>query len=204
MKRTVLKLILVAASALSLAACSSSPAKPEAPAAPAIQTSTTDLMLQIRKAELELERTEQMAWLKFAVESNSDMVKGFVMGRSGAGKGGAGGGSTSQAILQAQAQADATALRREELAERSSWWNRGLQLFDRAVPVLGMVQGYRLQKRQMDISADQYKYTLDAIGGAQQGAYDFGTSVLDRKTDYLLLPHGTTSMTPGLGTSTGE
>lgn len=201
MKRTLVKLCLLAASALALTACVTNPAKPETPAVPVVQKSTTDLMLEIRKAELELERTEQMAWLKFAVESDSDMVKGFVMGRSGAGKGGAGGGSIAQAVLQAQAQADATALRREELADKRSWWNRGLQLFDRAVPVLGMVQGHRLQKRQMDISADQYRYTLDAIGGAQQGAYDFGTSVLDRKTDYLLLPHGTTSMTPSLGTS---
>lgn len=193
MKRTLVKLIIVAASALALAACETVPSKADPTPAPVVQKSTTDLMLEIRKAELEIERIEQMAWLKFAVESGNDMVKGFVMGRSGQGKAAAPGGSTSQLILSAQAQADATALRREELAEQRSWWNRGLQIFDRFVPVLGMTQDYRLRKRQMDISADQYRYTLDAFGDTQREAYRFGSQVLDQGPYFFTAPLGSTA-----------
>ncbi len=194
MKRSTFKLILVVASALALSACQTAPTKPEtAGQAPAVQKSTTDLMLEVRKAELELERLEQMAWLKFAVESGNDMVKGFVMGRSGTGKPAASGGSTSQLVLAAQAQADATALKREELAEQRSWWNRGLQIFDRFVPVLNMTQDYRLRKRQMDISADQYKYTLDVFGETQRQAYRFGSDVLDQGPYFFTAPLGSSA-----------
>lgn len=193
MKRTLVNLIIVAVSALALTACETVPSKAEQTPAPVVQKSTTDLMLEIRKAELEIERIEQMAWLKFAVESGNDMVKGFVMGRSGQGKAAAPGGSTSQLILSAKAQADATALRREELAEQRSWWNRGLQIFDRFVPVLNMTQDYRLRKRQMDISADQYKYTLDAFGDTQREAYRFGSQVLDQGPYFFTAPLGSTA-----------
>ena len=49
--------ILIAASALALSACSTSPAKPAPAPEPVVQKTTVDLMLEIRKKELELERT---------------------------------------------------------------------------------------------------------------------------------------------------
>jgi hypothetical protein len=171
--KTLLKLFAAALAALALAACQTAPAQPAA-AAPVVQKTTTDLLLEIRKAELELERTEQMAWLKFATESGSDLVKGFVMGRSG-GKAAPAASNTAQTILQAQAQADATALRREELAERNSLWNRGLQLFDRAVPVFMFSKGLSFQRYQLDATNSQNRYTLDTVRGAQRDGFTLGS-----------------------------
>jgi hypothetical protein len=171
--KTLLKLFAAALAALALAACQTAPAQPAA-AAPVVQKTTTDLLLEIRKAELELERTEQMAWLKFATESGSDLVKGFVMGRSG-GKAAPAASNTAQTILQAQAQADATALRREELAERNSLWNRGLQLFDRAVPVFMFSKGLSFQRYQLDANNAQSRYTLDTVRGAQRDGFTLGS-----------------------------
>jgi hypothetical protein len=170
MKRLALILSLALA-ALGLAGCASAPA---AAPAPVVQKTTTDLLLEIRKAELELERTEQMAWLKFATESGSDLVKGFVMGRSG-GKAAPAASNTAQTILQAQAQADATALRREELAERNSAWNKGLQLFERAVPVFMFSKGLSFQRYQLDATNSQNRYTLDTVRGAQRDGFTLGS-----------------------------
>lgn len=175
MKRTLGKLILVALSALALAACQTAPAKPEP--ASVIAKSTTDLLLEIRKAELELERTEQMAWLKYAAESKSDMVKGFVMGRSAgsATRTAPSGGSATQTILQAQTQADETALRREQLADKNSAWNKGLQLFDRGVQLFMFSKGLSFQKWQIDQTNSQNRYTLDTVRGAQRDGFASGS-----------------------------
>lgn len=187
----------------------------EPPLATAAQQpkSLIEMEYELRKAEIELQTTQTMAMIKFAAESNSPfamgMVAGLYGGKAQAGLGGApvagaGGGSFMQAVMQDRRHQSEIELRKAELAERSSWFNRGLQLVDRVVPIIDLTQNYRLSKRQMDIGERQYIYTVNALGGAQRAGYDFGTSVLNRKTDYLLLPHGTTSMTPGLGTSIAE
>jgi len=170
MRRLILTLTLAAA-ALALAACSTAPAA--APAAPAaVAPSLASQLLEIRKAELELERTEQMAWLKFAAESGSDIVKGFVMGRGAAKPAAA--ASTAQTVIAAQAQADATALRREELAEQRSWWNRGLQIADRVTPLWLFSKGQSFSRYQLDQANSQSRYTLDALRGAQLDGFRLG------------------------------
>jgi hypothetical protein len=175
MKRTLGKLILVALSALALAACQTAPAKPEPAPAPIVAKSTTDLLLEIRKAELELERTDQMAWLKFATESDSDMVKGFVMGRSAAKAPAAAASSATQTILQVKAQEDETALRREELAAKNSAWNKGLQLFDRATNIVMFSQGLKFRKFEIETANTQSRYTLDTVRGAQRDGFNSGS-----------------------------
>jgi hypothetical protein len=176
MRRTVLTLTLATA-ALALAACSTAPAAAPTPAAPvatpAPAKTLAEQMLAIRKAELELERTEQMAWLKFAAESGSDMVKGFVMGR-GAAKPAAAASSTAQTVIAAQAQQDATALRREELAEGRSWWNRGLQIVDRVTPLWMFSKQQSFARYQLDQANTQNRYTLDTLRGAQLDGFRLG------------------------------
>lgn len=169
--------ILIAASALALSACSTSPAKPAPAPEPVVQKTTVDLMLEIRKKELELERTEQMAWLKYAAESDSDMVKGFIMGRAaGAGpRASSGGSNTTQMVLQAQAQADEVALRREEMAERNSAWNRGLQLYDRAERLVLFSQGLKFKKFEINSANDQERYRLTTVRGAQADGFAAGS-----------------------------
>lgn len=169
--------ILIAASALALSACSTSPAKPAPAPEPVVKQSTVDLMLDIRKKELELERTEQMAWLKYAAESDSDMVKGFIMGRAAAAapRAGSAGGNTTQMVLQAQAQADEVALRREEMAERNSAWNRGLQLYDRAERLVLFSQGLKFKKFEINSANDQERYRLSTVRGAQADGFAAGS-----------------------------
>lgn len=174
MKRTLGKLILVALSAFALAACQTAPAKPEP--APVVQKSTTDLLLEIRKAELQLEREEQMAWIKFAAESKSDLAKGFVMGRS-AGKGAtAAASSTTQTVLALKTQAADHELRKAEQAERNSAFNKGLQLFDRGAQLFMFSKGLSFQKWQIDQSNSQNRYTLDTVRGAQRDGFTAGGS----------------------------
>lgn len=172
MKHLFHKLALLAVMAVALSACSTAPAKPEP--APVVTKTTTDLMLEVRKAELELERTELMARLKFAVESDSEFVKGYIMGQANTAKV-APSSSTTQTILQAQAQADEVALRREEMAERNSGWNKGLQLFDRVVPVVMFSKGLSFQKWQIEQTNSQNRYTLDTVRGAQADGFAAGS-----------------------------
>jgi hypothetical protein len=176
MRRTVLTLTLATA-ALALAACSTAPAAAPTPAtpvaAPAPAKTLAEQMLEIRKAELELERTDQMAWLKFAAESGSDMVKGFVMGR-GAAKPAAASSSTAQTVIAAQAQQDATALRREEMAEGRSWWNRGLQVYDRVERMFMFSKNLGFRRFEIDQANTQNRYTLDSVRGAQFDGFRLG------------------------------
>ncbi len=175
MNRTLGKLILVALSALTFAACSTKPAKPEPAPTPIVAKSTTDLLLEIRKAELELERTDQMAWLKYAADSGSDMVKGFVMGRSAAKAPAAAASSATQTILQVKAQEDDTALRREELAAKNSAWNKGLQLLDRATNIVMFSKGLSFRRYEIDQANSQTRYTLDSVRGAQRDGFASGS-----------------------------
>lgn len=172
MKHLFHKLALLVVMAMALSACTTAPAKPEP--APVVTKTTTDLMLEVRKAELELERTELMARLKFAVESGSEFVKGYIMGQANTAKV-APSGSATQTILQAQAQADEVALRREEMAERNSGWNKGLQLFDRVVPVVMFSKGLSFQKWQIEQANSQNRYTLDTVRGAQADGFAAGS-----------------------------
>lgn len=207
-------LLIAAASASFLVGCEATLPKAQADTAPPLMTaaqqpkSLVEMQHELDKAAMEIELTKTMALIKFADQSQSPFAMGLVSGllsgdaQASTGTAPAQRPSFAQLALQQQQHAAEIDLRKAELAERSSWFNRGLQLVDRVVPIIDLTQNYRLSKRQMDIGERQYIYTMDALGGAQRAGYDFGTSVLNRKTDYLLLPHGTTSLTPGLGTST--
>lgn len=172
MKRLFAALLFAALAAFGLAGCTTTPT---ATPAPVVTKTTVDLLLEVRSKELDLERTDQMAWLKFAAESGSDMVKGFVMGRSASKAPGAGQSSTTQTIVQAQAQADNTALRREQMANDNGPWARTLQVFDRVVPVYMFSQGLKFQKFQVQETNAQNRYTLDTLRGAQSDGFTLGS-----------------------------
>lgn len=190
--------------AIALAGCNASLPKTEAAATPPLmpaQAAPKSLVEMQHEADLkamELENARVTALIRFADESKSDFAKGLVSGMLGGGQPGAGlkapqRSSFADLALRQQQHAAEVEIRRAELAERSSWWNRGLQLFDRMVPVVDLTQNYRLRKRQMDINADQYKYTLDAFGSTQRDAYDFGTTVLEQGTYFFTAPLGSTA-----------
>lgn len=174
--------------AVGLSACTTTPAA-SAPQHVASKT-TVDLMLEVRAKELELERTEQMAWLKFAADSDNDMVKGFIMGRSG-GKSAAQ-GSTTQTVMQAQAQADNTALRREEMAERNSFSNKAFQWVSLGLDFARFDKGLGFQRFQIEQSNSQNRYTLDALRNTQQDGYSFN----ERVPYYFSLPMGSQPVVP--------
>jgi hypothetical protein len=116
-----------------------------------------------------------MAWLKFAAESGNDLVKGFVMGRGAAKPAAAAGAGTAHTVLQAQAQADATALRRAELAERNSGFNKGLALFDRVAQLFMSSKGLSFQRFQLGQQNGQERYRLDTVRGAQADGFRLGS-----------------------------
>lgn len=182
MKRTIVRLALVAASALALAACQTNPAKPEpAPAQLVVKKSLVEMEYELRKLEIEgqnaREERAQKALIKFGAESESEFAKGVVAGLLGAGQKQAAAPEPSRrnSLLDSVAQADAIELRKLELKERNSWWNRGLQVFDRALGYRTYSKGLSLQRFGMQLNADQDRYRLDAFRGVQQDAYDFSS-----------------------------
>lgn len=179
MKRTPSRLIaalaLAAASLVGLSACTTAPAAPPSPAIAA--PSTVELMLKVRAAELELERIDKMAMLKFAAESGSDLVKGAVMGMSmgkGSGNTSPGASSTSQTLMQAQAQADSVALRREELAYANSWDKRALPYVSLGLDFWRFDKTLSFQRFQTTEANAQNRYTLDTLSNSQTAGYTFG------------------------------
>lgn len=195
--RLIITLALAAFAALGLSACTTTPAAAAPP--PVLTKTTVDLMLEVRSKELDLERTNQMAWLKYAAESDSDMVKGFVMGKA-SGAAPASGGSATQSIMQAQAQADATALRREELAAQNDWFNRGLQVLDRGLAFASFDKGLGFQKFQIRENNSQQRYTLDTVSNtslsSQQAGYEFNSRI----PYYFSLPAGSAGVAPAAAT----
>lgn len=170
--RLIATLALAAFAAFGLSACTTTPA---AEPAPVVTKTTVDLLLEVRSKELDLERTNQMAWLKFAAESKSDMVKGFVMGKSSGGGVGQG-SSTTQSIMHAQAQADATALRREELAAQNSFENKAFRWMGLGLDFARFDKGLRFDKFQIRESNSQQRYLYDIFRGTQQDAYSFSST----------------------------
>lgn len=185
--RLIITLALAAVATIGLSACAT---KPAAAPPPVVSKSTVDLMLEVRAKELELERIDKMSWLKFAAESGSDMVKGFVMGKSSAGAAGPGASSTTQTIMQAQAQADATALRREELAERYSFSNKAYQWVGLGLDFARFDKGLRFDKFQLRENNSQQRFLFNTVRGTQQDAYGFSGTVLEHGP--YVLPAGAT------------
>ena len=173
MKR-ILQILALASLIFALTACQTAPAAATAPIA---SQSTVDLMLSIRKAELELERIDKMAMLQFASESKSDLIKGAVMGMSmGKSAGSApGASSTGQTIMQAQAQADNTALRREEMAYANSWDKRLLPYVGLGLNFAQFSRNLSFQKWNVGESNAQSRFTLTTLSNAQTNAYAAGS-----------------------------
>lgn len=85
MKR-LFSVFLVMAAAFFVAGCESNPILPEAKAATPVmptgtpQKSALEMEYEIRKMELELETTREMAMIKFAAESKSEFARGMATG----------------------------------------------------------------------------------------------------------------------------
>lgn len=180
MKRTLLKLALIAASAFALVACTTAPAKPEPAPAPAVQKkSLAEMEYDIRMAEIKAksdqdERT-QKALIKFAADSDNDFAKGVVAGLLGARQSAAPAEAPRRSLLDSQAQADAIELRKLELADRNSLWNRGLQLYDRAERLVMFSQGLKFRKFEINSANSQERYRLDTVRGAQADGFAAGS-----------------------------
>lgn len=181
----------------------------EPPLATAAQQpkSLIEMEFELRKAEIELQTTQTMAMIKFAAESNSPfamgMVAGLYGGKAQAGQGGApaagGGGSFMQAVMQDRRHQSEIELRKAELAERGSLWNKGLQVFDRVLGYRQFSKGLDLQWHRMDLDAQQETYRLDTYYRTQQAGYDFAGKVVDKGPYFFSLPAGSAAVSVGGG-----
>lgn len=200
--------------AIALAGCNATAPKAadQAAAEPPLVTaaqqpkSLIEMEFELRKAELELQNTQTMAMIKFAAESNSPfamgMVAGLYGGKAQAGLGGApvagaGGGSFMQAVMQDRRHQAEIELRKAELAERGSLWNKGLQVFDRVLGYRQFSKGLDLQWHRMDLDAQQETYRLDTYYRTQQAGYDFAGKVVDKGPYFFSLPAGSAAVSVG-------
>lgn len=182
MKRTIVRLALVAASALALAACQTNPAKPEpAPAPAVVKKSLVEMEYELRKLEIEgqnaREERSQKALIKFGAESESEFARGVVAGLLGAGQKQAAAPEPSRrnSLLDSVAQADAIELRKLELQDKNSWWNRSLQLYDRVENLVMFNQGLKFKRFEIGASNGQQRYLFDTLRGTQQDGYGFSS-----------------------------
>lgn len=199
MKRTLM-MLAAAAMSLLLAACETNPTvKAESqvpPVATAAQMPKTlvEMEFELEKKRLEHETVQTMALIKFASESDSDFAKGMVAGIVGGAKAPAAGQRQSGGFLQAamaQKQHEvAVALKREEIAAQNSFWNRGLQVFDRVIGYRQYRADVDLKRFGMQLNADQERYRLDNLYRVQQGSYDFAGKVVDKGPYFFSLPMG--------------
>jgi hypothetical protein len=192
------RLALVALTTLALSACETNPAKPQPAAAvppllpaQAAPVSLVEMQHQLDLKAMDLENTKTMALIKFADQSGSDFAKGLVsgmLGKSGAASPPATAqrASFAQMAMQQQAQAADIEIRKAELAERKSFWNKGLQVFDRAVGYRMFSKGLEHQRYSLDASNSQQRYLFDNLRGTQQDAYYFSQSAYSLGADATL------------------
>lgn len=180
MKRTLLKLALIAASSFALAACTTAPAKPEpAPAPVAPKKTIVEMEYELRMKEIEAqtarEERAQKAAIKFAAESNSEFAQGFVAATLVSAQKQAAAEPQRRSLLDAVNQEEERELRRAELAERNSAWNRGLQVVDRAIGFKIFSKGLEQERYRIDQANSQQRYLFGALRGTQQDAYSFSS-----------------------------
>ena len=180
MKRTFLKLALIAASAFALAACTTAPAKPEPAPAPVAQKKTlAEMEYEIRMKEIDAqaarEERTQKALIKFAADSDNDFAKGVVAGLLGGRQSAAPAEAPRRSLLDSQVQADSIELRKLEIADRNSGWNRFLQAYDRVERAVFFTQGLKFRKFEINTANDQERYRLDAVRGAQADGFAAGS-----------------------------
>jgi hypothetical protein len=182
MKRTLITIALAALAAIGLSACQTNPAKPAAEqpvaVAPAPTKTLVEMQYELDKAAMELENLRTMALIKFGAESGSDFAKGIVAGMINGGGGSQAAPAAQrpafvQIAQQQQQHAAEVDLRRAELAERNSLWNRGLQVTDRVLGFKMFSKGLDQERYRIDASNGQQRYLFDTLRGTQQDGYGF-------------------------------
>lgn len=179
MKRLILKLALVAASAFALAACSSTPTQPEPAPQPVPKKTLAEMEYELRMKEIDAqtarEERSQKALIKFAAESDSDFAKGVVAGLLGGRQASAPAEAPRRSLLDSQVQADAIELKKMEISDRNSGWNRFLQAYDRVERAVFFTQGLKFRKFEINTANDQERYRLDTVRGAQADGFAAGS-----------------------------
>lgn len=200
MKRTLLKLALVAASVFALAACETNPSKPEPVAQPAPTKKTlVEMEYELRMKEIEAqtarEERAQKAAIKFASDSKSEFAQGFVAATLVSGQKIAQSSEPQRrSLLDSVAQGEAIELRKMELADKNSAWNRGLQVFDRLIGYRMFSKGLDQERYRLDSSYGQERFRLGLMRDTQRDAYNFSETVLDHGP--YVLPAGATEAAP--------
>lgn len=175
--RRILIALAIAASSLALTACETNPVKPEPAAPPAPKKSLVEMEYELRKLEIEgqtaREERAQKAAIKFAAESGDKFAQGFVAASLVSGQRQAQAEPQRRSLLDAVNQEADRDLRRAELEERTSWWNRGLQVTDRVLGFRMFSKGLDQERYRIDASNSQTRYMFDNLRGTQQDAYTF-------------------------------
>jgi hypothetical protein len=197
-RRLAIRIGLIALTTLALSACETNPAKPQPAAAvppllpaQAAPVSLVEMQHQLDLKAMDLENTKTMALIKFADQSGSDFAKGLVsgmLGKSGAASPPATAqrASFAQMAMQQQAQAADIDIRKAELAERTSWFNKGLKVTDRVLGFKMFSKGLDQERYRIDQSNSQQRYLFGTLRGTQQDAYDFSQSAYSLGADATL------------------
>jgi hypothetical protein len=177
MKRFFTSLASAAAS-MALAACNATmPDADTVQAVPTMATGKTPMEMEydLRIKEMDHRHDKTLALIKFADQSKSEYAKGLVSGLLSAG-GATLPAPTGGSFMDAQVARERLALQRYQLESQNSWWNRGLQVFDRAVDLVKFDKGLSFQKFQTTTNASQDRYLWDTMRGTQQDGYAFGAN----------------------------
>lgn len=198
MKRILLKLALVAASVFALAACETNPSKPEPVAQPVAKKTLAEMDYELRMKELEnqaaSEERAQKAAIKFAAESKSEFAQGFVAATLVSGQKTARAEPARRSLMDSAMQSEAIELRKMELADKNSLWNRGLQVTDRILGYRMFSKGLDQERYRLDAANGQERFRLGLMRDTQRDAYNFSESVLEHGP--YVLPAGATEVAP--------
>lgn len=192
-------LVFVLAAAFFLAGCESNPVIPEAKAAtPVMPTgqpakSALEMEYEIRKMELELETTREMAMIKFAAESKSEFARGMATGMMAKRQDAQTSPRRSnvvEAALAEKRQSDAVEIRKMEIAAQNSTFNKAMRVVEVGKDLLTFKWGinYRLDDKRLN--NEQERYRLDNYRGLQQDAYNFSSQVVNKGPYFFSLPAG--------------
>lgn len=160
LSRTLLQLAAAALIALALSGCAT-----RAQSAPKVDPLTVQKEIAVARINAEGVRTAGL--LKLVEKTDSEFAKGLVAGLI------ASGGNPAPASAPVSIH----------VPPERDWLDRTLQVGQFLLNPLDMVLEYRRDKRAQEHSAEKYRYTLDALGNAQAGGYEFSRHVLDHTTE---------------------
>lgn len=154
---------------------------------PRTSDATLDFVAKLAKLEMENQNLRMVGMLKFAEDSGSDFVKGFIAAQLGVSGGAQSGGSSASGAIQTLMRTAVDMRKLEYAAEsdkrehdgRYGLGARALQWGELGLSYLGLRFGYRERMRRIDSEDTRYALTLDTMRYTQAAGYQFGSSLFN-------------------------